>query len=132
MHRTRDMINDESRVTSVQRSQRLLAAAGVLGAIAASSCCVLPLALFGVGVSGAWIASLTVLAPWQPWLIAATIGLLGTGYWLAYHASKSRSADPECRCPLPGRTVSLGLFIGTLLVIVTLGVNAVSRFLIDL
>ena len=43
------------------RTQHLLAAGGVLGALAASSCCVAPLVLFGLGVSGAWIANLTRL-----------------------------------------------------------------------
>ena len=31
------------------------------------SCCVVPLALFALGVSGAWIANLTQLAPYQPY-----------------------------------------------------------------
>ena len=40
------------------------AAGGMLGALAASSCCILPLALFTLGISGAWIANLTALAPY--------------------------------------------------------------------
>ena len=43
--------------------QRLLAGGGLLGAVAASSCCLVPLALFGIGVGGAWIGYLTRLAP---------------------------------------------------------------------
>lgn len=35
--------------TDLQRTQKLLTAGGILGALAASSCCVLPLALFGPG-----------------------------------------------------------------------------------
>ena len=35
------------------------AAGGILGALAASSCCILPLALFMLGISGAWIGNLT-------------------------------------------------------------------------
>ena len=38
---------------------------GVAAAFAASTCCVLPLSLATAGVSGAWIASLSVLAPFQ-------------------------------------------------------------------
>ena len=44
----------------------LAAAGGILGALAASSGCILPLALFAFGVSGAWIGNLTALAPYQP------------------------------------------------------------------
>ncbi|MGH6880679.1 MAG: mercuric transporter MerT family protein, partial [Hypericibacter sp.] len=44
----------------------LIAAGGVLGALAAMSCCILPLVLFALGISGAWIGNLTALAPYQP------------------------------------------------------------------
>ena len=43
-------------------SARLAAAGGILGALAASACCILPLVLFTLGISGAWIANLTRLA----------------------------------------------------------------------
>src|SRR5712692_8846532 len=42
-----------------RRGQAMMAAGGVLGALAASSCCILPLVLFGLGVSGAWIGNFT-------------------------------------------------------------------------
>src|SRR5258706_274584 len=51
---------------------------GMAGAIAASACCILPLALFGAGVSGAWIGNFTQLSPWQPYFIAATLLCLGS------------------------------------------------------
>ena len=34
-----------------------MAAGGLIGALAASSCCILPLVLFALGVSGAWIGA---------------------------------------------------------------------------
>ncbi|WP_342634038.1 mercuric transporter MerT family protein [Mesorhizobium waimense] len=43
--------------------QRLLVAGGLLGALAASSCCIVPLVLFSLGIGGAWISNLTALAP---------------------------------------------------------------------
>jgi MerT mercuric transport protein len=42
---------------------RLLAVGGILGALGAASCCVIPFALFLAGVSGAWIGNLTALEP---------------------------------------------------------------------
>jgi mercuric ion transport protein len=75
-------INDEKRIADAPRWQWAMVAGGLLGALAASSCCILPLALFVLGVSGAWIANLTQLAPYQPCFIAATIAFLGYGYWL--------------------------------------------------
>ena len=58
---------------------RLTAIGGILGAIAASSCCIAPLVLFSLGISGAWIGNLTALAPYQPYFIAATLACLGYG-----------------------------------------------------
>lgn len=54
------------KIGDVGDRQNWVAAGGVLGAIAASSCCVLPLVLFSVGIGGAWIGNLTALAPYQP------------------------------------------------------------------
>jgi len=42
----------------------LAAAGGILGALAASSCCIVSLALFTLGISGAWIGNL--ISPRRP------------------------------------------------------------------
>jgi mercuric ion transport protein len=60
----------------------LVAAGGILGALAASACCIVPLVLFTLGISGAWIGNLTTLAPYQPYSLAVTGGFLGVGYYL--------------------------------------------------
>ena len=60
-------INQETKLPDVRHRQRLMAAGGLLGALAASSCCILPLVLFSLGVSGAWIGNFTQLAPYQPY-----------------------------------------------------------------
>lgn len=51
--------------------------AGGLAAILASTCCLGPLVLVMLGISGAWIANLTALEPYRPlFLGAAAIALL--------------------------------------------------------
>jgi mercuric ion transport protein len=106
---------------------------GLLAALAASSCCTLPLILFSLGVSGAWIGNFTRLAPYQPGFIAATIAFLGYGYWLVYRTSKLVCADGEaCARPLPNRFVKAGLIIATVLVIAALGVDFLSPLFADL
>jgi len=108
----------------MRRIQKLVAAGGVLGALAASSCCILPLVLFGLGVSGAWISNLTRLAPYQPYFIAATAACLGGGYWLWYRSRKIACADGEvCARPLPNRIVTMGLILATVLVIGALALD---------
>ena len=88
-------INQDHQISDKRRQQRLMAAGGLFGALAASSCCILPLALFGLGVSGAWIGNFTQLAPYQPYFVATTLCFLGYGYWLVYRSSK-----PACTCLL--------------------------------
>src|SRR5256885_3904101 len=86
----------------LQRGQSLLMAGGLLGALAASSCCILPLVLFSLGVSGAWIGNFTQLAPYQPYFIAATLACLGYGYWLVYRPPTVACVDGGARArPLP-------------------------------
>ena len=136
MHAPAMAINKQYRAAGaaeMQRGQRLTAAGGLLAALAASSCCTLPLVLFSLGASGAWIGNLTRLAPYQPYFIAATIALLGCGYWLVYRTSKLACAEGEaCARPLPGRFVKAGLIIATLLVIGALGVDFLSPLFADL
>jgi mercuric ion transport protein len=99
---------------------RLVAAGGIFGALAASSCCILPLVLFSVGISGAWIANFTALAPYQPYIAAATLVLLGYGYYLVYVKPKRACADGSCARPLPNRVAKSSLWIATALVVTAL------------
>jgi mercuric ion transport protein len=112
--------------------QRLVAVAGVLGALAASSCCILPLVLFGLGVSGAWISNLTRLAPYQPFFIAATLGSLGVGYWLVRCDSQRRCAEGAvCARPLPNRLVKTALVVATALVLAALSFDFIAPHLLN-
>ncbi len=43
--------------------KRIAATGSVIGAVLASSCCIVPLLLVTLGVSGAWIGSLSALEP---------------------------------------------------------------------
>lgn len=116
-------------VTAVGGGQGLTAAGSLLGAVAASSCCVLPLVLFGLGVSGAWIGNLTQLAPYQPYFIAATVAFLGWGYWLVYRSSTVACAEG---CAQPGsiRLMKIALVAATVLVVVALGFDYLAPLLL--
>lgn len=95
-----------------------IAAGGVLGAIAASSCCILPLVLFSLGISGAWMGQLTALSPYQPIFIAGTLGFLGYGYWLVYRKPRVACADgTACERLLPNRLVKAALWFATALIL---------------
>jgi mercuric ion transport protein len=121
MHACGMTIKDDPRLARMPRGEQVLALAGLLGALAASSCCILPLILFSLGVSGAWIGNFTQLAPYQPYFIAATLAFLGYGYWLVYRSSTAACAEGEaCAKPLPNRLVKIGLIVATALVMAAL------------
>ena len=125
-------IKQENHMAGLQRGQGLMAVGGLLGALVASSCCLLPFVLFGLGVSGAWIGNLTQLAPYQPFFIAATIACLGYGYRLVYRSSKVACAGGEaCARPLSNRLVQLGLIVATVLVIAAIGFDFLAPLLLD-
>jgi mercuric ion transport protein len=114
------------------RGPALLAAGGILGALAASSCCILPLVLFSLGVSGAWIGNLTQLAPYQPYFIGATLTLLGAGYWFVYRASKRACAEgTACARPLPHTLTKAALVLATVLVTSALAFNVLAPLLLN-
>ncbi|OKO88641.1 mercury transporter MerT [Bradyrhizobium sp. NAS80.1] len=125
------MVKDDF-ASEFQRGPVLLAASALTGALAASSCCILPLVLFSVGVSGAWIGNLTRLAPYQPYFIVVTLGALGTGHWLVYRASAPACADgAACVRPLPGRLLKAVLVVATILVVVALGLDFLAPLLLS-
>jgi len=100
------------------RGEKLLAAGGLLAALGASSCCALPLALFSLGVSGAWIGNLTALAPYQPLFVAAALAFLAFGSWRVYRRPTQACADGRsCATPRSTRMTRIGLWAATVLVL---------------
>jgi mercuric ion transport protein len=132
MHDAAMTINQDTRTANMQSKQRLMAAGGLVGALAASSCCILPLVLFSLGVSGAWIGNFTRLAPYQPYLLAVTTGCLGYGYWLVYRSAKLACADGDaCARPLPNRLVKTGLILASVLAVAALGFDFLAPLLLN-
>lgn len=55
-------------------------ATAAVAALLASTCCIAPLALVLIGISGAWIGQLAALAPYQPIFVGvAAVSLLVAG-----------------------------------------------------
>lgn len=111
--------------------QRLVAVSGILGALAASSCCIIPLILFSLGIGGVWIANLTALAPYKPLFVTATAGVLGYGFYLVYWKQRRACADDAiCARPIPSRLVQLALWTATVLVVAALAFDYLAPLLL--
>jgi len=109
----------------------LLAAGGVIGALLASSCCIAPLLLLTLGVSGAWMGSLTSMAPFQNYFIVATLFFIGAGHWYVYWKPR-RVCEAGSYCASPGseRVIKIALWFATALVALALGVNLILPYFI--
>ncbi len=132
MHTTLETKPTETADSAIgQRRSSLVAAGGLLGAVAASSCCIVPLALFSAGIGGAWIGNLTALAPYQPIFAAVALGFLGYGYYLVYRKPKAACAeDTACARPLPNRVVKISLWSASVLLAASVAFPYVAPLLL--
>jgi mercuric ion transport protein len=73
--------------------------AGVVAGIGASVCCVGPLVLLGLGISGAWIGNLTALEPYRPYFIGLTLLFLGLAYRRLYLLPEVCPPGASCANP---------------------------------
>jgi mercuric ion transport protein len=112
-------------VTNANAPRARFAAIGsVVGAVLASSCCVVPLVLVTLGASGAWIGNLSALDPYKGYFAAITLVFLGMGYWQAYRNQKILCEDGSyCASPTSGRVTKAALWIATALVLSALTIG---------
>lgn len=89
----------------------LTALSAVLLAAAASSCCVVPFVLVTVGISGAWIGTLTALAPYQPYIAGLALVAIAGGFWLAYRRPPAVCAEGSyCARPVSQAAARVGVW----------------------
>jgi len=87
-------------------STSLLAGTGAvvgISALVASSCCVLPLALAGLGVTGAVFSGLAFLADIRPFLIVGAAAMLALG-WAFFFWRRRRARCDGDSCARPERS----------------------------
>jgi mercuric ion transport protein len=73
--------------------------AGVSAAIIGSLCCVAPLVLLTLGISGAWISRLTALEPYRPIFVGVTVVLIGLAYRQLYIVPAQCAPGESCANP---------------------------------
>lgn len=116
----------------VEGGSKLIAAGGIVAAIAASSCCVLPFALFTLGISGAWIGNLTALAPYQPIFVAAALAFLGVGFWRVYCRPREACIEGSyCARPASNQAAKIGLWTAAVLVTLAVAFPYIARFILE-
>ena len=75
---------------------------GALAAVGASVCCLGPLVLVSLGVSGAWIANLSALEPYRPAFIVLAIAFMTFAYGRIFVTARAPEAcAPGTLCAVP-------------------------------
>ena len=75
----------------------LLTGGGVLGALAMTSCCIMPLVLFSLGATGAWIGNLAALYPYKLYFLVPAVGFLAGGSGNDGEGQSVRGAGKDVR-----------------------------------
>jgi mercuric ion transport protein len=106
------------------RKNGWFAAGGVVGAILASTCCIAPLLLLMLGVSGAWIGNLTALEPYKPIFAGVALVFIGLGFRQVYFKPRVACEDGSyCARPESALITKSALWLSTVLVVLALTIN---------
>ncbi|MGC4367533.1 MULTISPECIES: mercuric ion transporter MerT [unclassified Hydrogenophaga] len=81
--------------------------AGGLAALIASACCLGPLVLILVGISGAWISHLTALEPYQPLFMGVSLAALFFAARSIWRPAAACEAGQVCAIPRINRIYKL-------------------------
>jgi mercuric ion transport protein len=100
---------------------RWFAAGGVLGALIASSCCIVPLLLVTLGISGAWIGNLTALEPYSIYFTVGAVAFVAVGFWHVYFRKTPQCADGSyCARPKSRLMTQFALWAAALLLLINM------------
>lgn len=120
------LTDDRTDSTGADRPARKgwLAAGGVLGAFLASACCIGPLVLLTLGISGAWIGNLTALEPYKPIFAVIALGFIAAGF-RQVHIRKPTVCEPGSYCarPASARITKTALWASLILVVAALTID---------
>jgi mercuric ion transport protein len=101
---------------------------GGLAAILASTCCLGPLVLVALGLSGAWIGNLTLLEPYRPFFIAGALVALFFAGRRIFRPVQACQAGEMCAVPGTRRLYKILFGIVSALVLVALVFPYVAKF----
>jgi mercuric ion transport protein len=101
-------------------SESAALAAGGIAALLAGACCVVPFVLVSIGVGGAWLASLQLLAPYRPVFIGIAIVALGFAWKRIYRPAQACEPGTACAVPRVRRGYKIGFWMVAALFLVML------------
>jgi|SRR5579859_2037769 len=110
----------ESAENSRDRSGSGALFVGSLAAILASTCCLGPLVLVALGLSGAWVGNLTRLEPYRPFFIAAAFVALFLAGRRIFRPAQICNPGEVCAVPRNRRIYRILFVTASVLVLIAL------------
>ncbi len=101
---------------------------GGLAALLASACCLGPLVLVALGLSGAWIGNLTLLEPYRPFFVAGALVALSFAGRRIFRPAKACQPGDVCALPRTRLIYKIVFAIVSVLVFVALIFPYVAKF----
>lgn len=92
-----------------------------LAALLASTCCLGPLVLVTLGLSGAWIGTLTVLEPYRPIFIGIALVAMFFAWRRIFRPVQACKPDEVCAVPQVRTAHKMIFWAVALLVLIALG-----------
>ena len=100
---------------------RVATAGSLFGALAMTSCCILPLVLVSLGVGGVWIAQLTALYAYKWYTFTFAAGFIAWGFWKVHRAEEGECRDGTvCARPVNRRIMKASLWLATVVTAVAI------------
>lgn len=105
-------------------AERAALLAGGIAALLASACCLGPLVLLVLGVSGAWIGNLTALEPYRPVFIGVAVVAVYFAHRRIFRPAGECMPGESCAVPALSRTYKVLFWV----VVALLGVALVFPY----
>ncbi|NNC60224.1 MAG: mercury transporter [Erythrobacter sp.] len=105
---------------------------GVLGALAMTSCCILPLVLVSFGVTGVFIAQLGAFYQYKWITFALSVAFIGYGFYKAYRPIPAEAcADGTCSHPMNRTLMRSILWVATAIVAVAMIFPSLAPYILS-
>lgn len=106
--------------TSSSKRGPLSLVTGGVAAILASACCLGPLVLITLGMSGAWIGNLTVLEPYRPVFIGIAVVAMFFAWRRIYRPVQKCEPGEVCAVPQVRTAYKVAFWVVALLILTAL------------
>lgn len=111
---------------------RVATAGSLFGALAMTSCCILPLVLVSFGVGGVWIAQLTALYAYKWYTFAAASAFIGWGFWKVHRAEVGECRDgAACTRPVNRTLMKASLWLAAVVTAIAMIFPYVTPYILS-